>query len=122
MQTRLNIERQDMNKHGKRVPTRFAPETRFEVPSVPFRGTHETELERLKQRLLRRLLEENTGPELNVRLRRAANDAASLAWLTPYPLLVFPALLQEKVDRARVQTRWQARIRRRSHNLLAEAI
>jgi hypothetical protein len=111
-----------MNKHEKRVPTRFAPETRFEVPSVPFRGTHETELERLKRRLLRSLLDENAGPEQNVTLRRAANDAASLAWLTPYPLLVFPALLEEKAERARVQIRRQARIRRLSGDLLAEAI
>jgi hypothetical protein len=111
-----------MKKNEKQVPTRFVVETRFEVPSVPFRGTHETELERLKQRLLRRLLDESASAEINVTLRRAANDAASLAWLTPYPLLVFPALLEEKAERARAQARRQARIRRSSHNLLAEAV
>jgi hypothetical protein len=111
-----------MNEHDQRVRTSFAPETRFEVPSVPFRGTHETELESLKQRLLRQLLDENASSELNVTLRRAANDAASLAWLTPYPLLVFPALLEERARAARVQTRLQARIRRRSHSLVPEVV
>jgi len=114
-----------MNKTQKRVLTRFAPETQFElapVPTVPFRGTREIEVEQLKQRLLRQLLTNSTNPELNAPFRRAANDAAALAWTTPYPLLVFPALLEEKAQAAQLQTLRQARIRQRSRSLLLEVV
>jgi hypothetical protein len=111
-----------MKTNYRRVPTRFGPETRFEVkpaPPAPFRAVEESELERLKNRLLRERLGEITGPELNVRLRRAANEAASLAWVTTYPLLVFPTLFDEFARKARLQARRQACIRQRSRWLLA---
>ena len=95
-----------MNTKYKRVRTRFLPETRFEIAPLagaPFRGASETELERIKERLLARLLAEAESGELYAPLRRAANDAAALAWLTPFPLLFFPALLEEKVVGARLQ-------------------
>ena len=47
-----------MNKINKRVATRFEPETKFAVkpsPPSPFRAVEETELERLKNRLLQNL-------------------------------------------------------------------
>ena len=113
-----------MNAKLQRVATRFAPATRFAVtpvPAAPFRGTVETELDRLKDGLLLRLLNETTEPELNAPLRRAANEAAALAWLTPFPLLLFPALLEEKAQTARKQAAKQARVRQRSRVLLAEA-
>src|SRR5215471_18525564 len=52
-----------MNINYRKVPTRFGPETRFEVrpaPPAPFRVTEETALERLKNRLLREFLYEET--------------------------------------------------------------
>jgi len=91
------------------------------VPAAPFRGTAETELDRLKDGLLLRLLNETPEPELNTSLRRAANEAAALAWLTPFPLLLFPALFEEKAQTARKQAAKQARVRQRSRALLAEA-
>jgi hypothetical protein len=97
------------------VRTRFDPEIRFEfgpIPPVPFRGSAENELDALKTRLLREELERAGEPALNPLLRRAANDAASLAWFTPFPLLVFPLLLQEKAEAARVQDARQRQIRR----------
>ena len=111
-----------MNARYRRVRTRFAPETRFEVkpvPPAPFRATQETELELLKNRLLQDRLARNARPELNVRLRRAANEAAALAWVTQYPLLVFPGLFDEKAGKARLEQERQADIRDRSLNLLA---
>lgn len=99
-----------MNK--TQVPTRFAPETRFELrptPIVPFRAVQETEFERLKNKLLAEQLVEAT-PELNAPLRRAANDAAALAWATIFPLLVFPALFEEKIAAAVLRVERQARI------------
>lgn len=104
----------------KTKPGRFAPGTRFKTPDVTCRAAREADLEQLKQRLLRQLLEENSSADLTAPLRRAANEAAALAWLTPYSLLVFPTLLEEKAQAARHQSLRQARIRRRSRNLLAE--
>ena len=111
-----------MKTTRNQVPTQFAPDTRFELPAAPRRGAQEIELERLKQRLLLQLLQESGPAELNLPFRRAANEAASLAWLTPVPLLVFPALLEEKARVARSQTRRQSRIRRTSRRLLAEVV
>ncbi len=69
---------------------------------APFRATQETELEKLKQRLLAELLAETSArPDLNLAYRRAANEAVSLAWLTPFPLLVLPALLGERAAETR---------------------
>jgi hypothetical protein len=101
-----------MNKNKTRVPTEFGPETRFELrpaPSVPFRAVQETEFERLKNKLLAEQLIAAT-PELNAPLRRAANDAAALAWATVFPLLVFPALFEEKIAAAVLRVERQARI------------
>jgi hypothetical protein len=55
----------------------------------------ENELERLKNRLLREALLVEPSPALVAPLRRAANEAAALAWLEPYPLLAFPELFRE---------------------------
>jgi hypothetical protein len=99
------------------VKTRFGPETRFEIgpiPPVPFRGALEHELDNLKERLLKEALARAGDPALNPLLRRAANEAASLAWFTPFPLLVFPVLLEEKAEAARCQQARQRQIRRRS--------
>ncbi|MGD1086139.1 MAG: hypothetical protein ABSA47_15500 [Verrucomicrobiota bacterium] len=112
-------------KRQNKVETWFQPETRFDVtpvPAVPFRGTQETELDRLKARLLRELLDQTVDPQLYAPLRRAANEAAALAWFTPFPLLLFPALLEEKARAARQQGARQRRIRIRSQNLLEDAV
>ena len=111
-----------MNKKPIQLPTRFAPETRFElrpVPPAPFRATQDTEFERLKIKLLARQLVEAATPELNAPLRRAANEAAAIAWNTLFPLLVFPALFEEKTEAALRQARRQARILKNSRELLA---
>jgi hypothetical protein len=105
-------ERKNINKNKTQVPTRFAPETRFEVlanPPAPFRAIQENEFERLKNRLLAQQLLD-AAPELNAPLRRVANDAAALAWATVFPLLVFPVLFEEKTDAAVLRAGRQARI------------
>ena len=114
-----------MNKRLRQLKTRWGPDSRFEVsptPAAPFRGALETELDYLKDRLLRRLLDEAVDPDLYAPLRRAANEAASLAWITPYPLLVFPALLEEKAGTAQAQYARQRSVRRRSEGLLEAAV
>lgn len=105
--------------------TKFGPETRFDVapaPAVPFRGTRETELEQFKNELLRAALHEATDPELYAPLRRAATEAAGMAWLTPFPLLFLPALFEEKVAAARRQFARAQSVRSRSRRILAEVM
>ena len=110
-----------MNATYRRVLTRFAPETRFEVTPVtaPFRAGRETEFERLKTRLLSERLETVWEPEVNSQVRRAANEAAALAWVTPFPALVFPVLFEEKAEEARLRAERQEEVRQRSLELLA---
>ena len=106
----------------KRVPTKFEPEMRFELrpaPPAPFRAFQMAELERLKQRLLTAQQACAAAPELSTPLRHAANEAAALAWVTCYPLLVFPVLFEEKSRAALRQARRQARIYASSRELLA---
>lgn len=115
-----------MKMRNNKVPTEFAPNIRFApaivtAPPTPFRGAVENELEKLKERLLATELARTTNLEANVLLRRAANEAAALVWLTPYPLLLLPALFAEKALTARRAAGRQALIRERSTELLALA-
>jgi hypothetical protein len=108
-----------------KITSWFEPDTRFDVtpvPAVPFRGTLETELDRLKARLLQELLDQTTDQQNYAHLRRAANEAAGLAWFTPFPLLFFPGLLEEKARAALRQGAKQRCIRDRSQSLLEEAV
>ena len=117
-----NQERKDMKTKTNRLRAEFAPETRFEVrpaPPAPFRATLENEFERLKRELLARQLAQTPGTALNIPLRRAANEAAALAWNTLFPLLVFPALFEEKVLAARAQARRQAQILAATREIIA---
>ena len=110
-----------MNKTTNKLKAKFGPETRFELrptPAAPFRATQETEFERLKNRLLTETLLTTGQPELNVAIRRAANEAAALAWVTFYPLLVFPALFEEKIRGALRHAERQARIYAKSPELV----
>jgi hypothetical protein len=111
-----------MNANYKRLRPRFARETRFEVPAVVLRATRAAELDQLKRRLLQELVQESTDREQNALLRRAANDSAAMAWATGYPLLFFPALLEEKAVEARAQARLQKIIRKRSRSLTLQTV
>ena len=106
----------------KRVPTEFGPETRFElnpVPPAPFRAVLDNEFERLNNRLLRERLTDANTATLGADLRRAANEAAGLAWNTAYPLLFFPALFEEKVLAALRRARRQQTILAETRELIA---
>lgn len=110
-----------MNKAYRKLRTSFAPDVRFQVDTVPFRDRETTGLEQLKDRLLRESLEKTANVQDNTLLRRAANDAAALAWTTNFPVLLFPALFEEKARTAMLQRRRQDRVRQRSLNLLLKA-
>jgi hypothetical protein len=92
-----------MNAEPKLLPTSFGPEIRFAVetvPAAPFRAVQESRFEALKSRLLELSLKTVGGSGLAGELRRSANEAASLAWSTSYPLLVFPLLFEERAKHA----------------------
>ena len=112
----------NMNAEYRSVPTRFGPDTGFEVkpvPPAPFRARQENELERLKARLLSERLEALGDPEVGGPLRRAANEAAALAWVTRYPILFFPVLFEEKTETALRRAERQEQVLQRSRGLLA---
>ena len=61
---------------------------------------------RLKNRLVQEWLAEMPHPEFSLRCRRAANEAATLARRTPYPLLLFPTLFTERTCLAASRLWW----------------
>jgi hypothetical protein len=102
-----------MKTNQTRLLTEFAPETRFELrpaPPAPFRATLENEFDRLKNQLLAEQLYLAHNAERYAPLRRAANEAAALAWASPFPLLVFPGLFEEKIAELNLQVARQKRI------------
>lgn len=111
-----------MKTNRNRVDLKFAPEIRFDVrttPTAPFRAALENDFERLKNRLLAEQLDVLERPDLNAAVRRAANEAAALAWVSFYPLLTFPALFEEKTAAALRHAERQARIYADSREILA---
>jgi len=110
-----------MNTNKTALGTRFAAETRFELrPALnhSFRAAQAIHFERLKSKLLAERLQDASA-RWSAPLRCAANDAAALAWTTLYPLLVFPALFEEKIADTVRQVNRQARILRRNQELIA---
>ena len=111
-----------MNIKYRRVPAEFGPETRFEIkplPAAPFRALQENHFERLKAALVGERLQALWRPELSTDVRRAANEAAALAWITSYPLLVFPVLFSEKTDAALAVAERQEQLLRGNPELYA---
>jgi hypothetical protein len=108
----------------KAVPTRFARPTRFAVAlaSSKFWGRQAVELEGLKGRLLQPLLARTYDPVVLRALERAAQDAAALAWsMSPFALLFFPGLLEEKAAEALAYARYQEQIWERNQQRLGKA-
>lgn len=89
------------------------------APPAPFRAVLEDEFERLHAKLLRERLTDRAVAKLGGELRRAANEAAGLAWATAFPLLFFPALFEEKVRLALKRAARQETIRIETRELVA---
>jgi len=98
----------------------FEAEGRYnpELTAGQARAARQDEFEGLKAMLLEERLEKAWGEETEA-LRGAANDAAALAWLTPFPTLVFPELFEERAARAIAVADRQAEVRKTSRELLA---
>jgi hypothetical protein len=86
--------------------------------SVPSRDRMNDELHELQKRLLIDQSILITNPDFIHLLRGAANEAIALAATTHYPLLLLPGLFEEKVEAARRYLERQARIWKRSAELL----
>jgi len=63
---------------------------------------------------MRPVLEDTANIELIRELACAANEAAALAWFTACPMLVLPALLEEKLDGALKHWVKQEQLRQRT--------
>ena len=97
------------------------PETEFEAEVL--RGEPlQAAFAGLKENLINETLEGTETLALHEPVKLAANEAAGLAWTTAFPLLVFPALFQEKVDGARKHQDRAERIKARTADLLMEAV
>ncbi|HOW65284.1 MAG TPA: hypothetical protein P5186_05155 [Candidatus Paceibacterota bacterium] len=112
-----------MSNQTRRVPTRFRKETRFEVPiaTVPVRGGMERDLDAMKDRLTQELLRQTVDPRFHPAIKQAVRDAATLAWLTPVPLLVLPVLAEEKARESTVQVERQYQIREQTQGIMGLA-
>jgi hypothetical protein len=111
-----------MSSKCRRAPAKFAPERGFKTgPTLaePRRARQAAELERLKARLLAARQAGGGDGLLEAQVSLAATDAAALAWVTQYPLLLFPVLFEEMADIAALRTARQEQIRQRSRELLA---
>ncbi len=105
----------------QRVPMQFGPNVEFEVTPVPqaqARSALAARFGKLQDLLLQQLLQEAQDSPLRSHLTQAANEAAALAWTTPYPLLVLPGLLEEKAQEARFRAERQHRIQVTSQEIL----
>ena len=98
-------------QYRERMFVRACTETLSSLPQQPKqfltasspRPTHQahTQLHEVKRQLLREMLNETPEARLFKPLCAAANQAADLAWATPYPMLVFPGLFEDLAQTAR---------------------
>ena len=79
------------------------------------------ELEQFKQCLLHEHRSPTVDPQVQPWLSRAADEAAAIAWATPYPMLVLPVLLEERLKDARRKAELQKTIYERSQPIVALA-
>ena len=89
----------------------------FELPPRFERRELETRFADLKDELLNELLDETETLELHPRFKQAANEAAGLAWMTEFPLLVYPELFGEIAKRERANQNRQRQILAKTDHL-----
>lgn len=73
---------------------------------------------RTSENLIRESIASAKDLVLDERLRHATHEAWALAWTTPYPLLVLPVLLEEKLAAARRYSERQRIVQFRSFEIL----
>ena len=114
--------RNEKNQNYRKLHARFGPEIGFEVkpgPAAALRADQQARLAGLKDQILSERLDGVFDVVTEDHFRHAANEAAALAWISPYPLLVFPALFEEKASEAEFRLERQAEVSQISRELLA---
>lgn len=106
---------------NRKINTYFDPEMEFEA-EVLTTETLRQAFAGLQDTLVNETLDETETLALHGPVKQAANEAAGLAWTTPFPLLMFPTLFEEKVQRVRKQQDRAERIKARTADLLMEAV
>lgn len=101
-----------------RAPRSPASRQTHASPSDPRHGVSYPALDRLERSLLEAALRRNITPSFMPAIRHAAQEAAAIAWTQPFPVLVFPALFEEKLANARRRHHHQNLIRSRSEEWL----
>jgi len=120
-------ERKSRMKNGNRnnrLEPRFDPETRFALEprlAPEAREKENAEFTRLRERLLTTLLAQTPDTYRRDYIENAIGEAEALAWATAHPLLVFPALAEEKATEAAQRAERQETIRRKSAGFLRRA-
>jgi hypothetical protein len=97
-------------------------EMTLDPPGKAFeRRQAERKLSKLRKRLFEASLPEVGDPAKLRLFRLAAGEAEALAWLTPFPHLFLPVLLEEKLDAAKqyVTRQGNARIPRHQFSGIA---
>ena len=116
----MKSKRHPNNEIYRRVPIQFAPDVQFEA--TPATATERARLRelfaQLQDRLILHCVNETKNAVLRQNLHRAADEAAAMAWMTPFPLLFMPTLFEEKTLAARLRTVRQGQIRQRSERLV----
>jgi len=99
----------------------FGPETRFEVRpgGMPLRAEQSAAFAHVKDRLVDSALSDLWEEPVAGQVKSLANEAEALAWVTPYPVLMFPALFEEKLALALRRARRQEQVRAETRELLA---
>ena len=95
-------------------PARAEPARHWPQPPGlrgPAQSTNNPALSELRVRLLQEALASPADPELSNLVRLAATEAEAQAWLTSFPLLVFPTLFEEKTQRVCGYVARQRRLR-----------
>lgn len=92
-------------------PESAKPRLRAERLGTLSRTSESPRLANLKSRLLKEALKDGRGQTPAQLLRLAAIEAEAQAWLTSFPLLLFPALFEEKVRDVRTYLDRQQQLR-----------
>jgi hypothetical protein len=106
---------------NRKLNAYFDPDTEFEAEVLGSDCLKEA-FAGLQEALVSEALGETETLALHAPVKQAANEAAGLAWTTAFPLLVFPTLFNEKVERARRQQNRAERIKAQTMDLLTEAV
>ncbi len=113
-----------MKTDKRKIKARFKAPTRFRVKPVvtdPASDVQAAAFTRLKDRIVRQLLEQTPVTDQAEFLRQIVGEAEALAWATTFPVLFFPALVEEKTATARAWVERQDKIRVRSQAFVREA-